>query len=46
VLKVETYSAMETLRGGRRMEIRALRPNDRLVGIPLVVIPTVDNPAP
>ena len=29
MLKVEKYSAIETLRGGRRIEIRALRPDDR-----------------
>ena len=29
MLKVEKYSAIETLRGGRRVEIRALRPDDR-----------------
>jgi GNAT superfamily N-acetyltransferase len=29
VLKVEEYSAIEALRDGRRVEIRALRPDDR-----------------
>jgi len=29
VLEAEKYSAIETLRGGRRVEIRALRPDDR-----------------
>jgi GNAT superfamily N-acetyltransferase len=29
VLTVEKYSAIETLRGGRRVKIRALRPDDR-----------------
>ena len=29
MLKVQKYSAIETLRGGRRVEIRALRPDDR-----------------
>jgi GNAT superfamily N-acetyltransferase len=29
VLEVEKYSAIETLRGGCRVEIRALRPDDR-----------------
>ena len=29
MLEAEKYSAIETLRGGRRVEIRALRPDDR-----------------